>query len=118
MKLTFIGADHEVTGSCHYLEIAGKRLTIDCGLEQGADIYENEELPCTAADLDYVFLTHAHIDHSGYLPSFTHTDSVVPFLQPKQPRIYARSCYVIVLTFRRWKQNGRIEKPDVPVFLK
>ena len=68
MKLTFIGADHEVTGSCHYLEIAGKRLTIDCGLEQGADIYENEELPCAAADLDYVFLTHAHIDHSGYLP--------------------------------------------------
>ena len=44
MKLTFIGADHEVTGSCHVLEIAGKRLTIDCGMEQGADIYENEDL--------------------------------------------------------------------------
>lgn len=68
MKLTFIGADHEVTGSCHFLEIAGKKITIDCGMEQGADIYENEELPCPAADIDYIFLTHAHIDHSGYLP--------------------------------------------------
>lgn len=68
MKLTFIGADHEVTGSCHVLEIAGKKLTIDCGMEQGADIYENEELPFAPADIDYIFLTHAHIDHSGYLP--------------------------------------------------
>lgn len=68
MKLTFIGADHEVTGSCHVLEAAGKRLAIDCGMEQGADIYENEELPFSPADIDYIFLTHAHIDHSGYLP--------------------------------------------------
>lgn len=68
MKLTFIGADHEVTGSCHFLEIAGKKLAIDCGMEQGTDIYENEELPCAAAEIDYIFLTHAHIDHSGYLP--------------------------------------------------
>lgn len=68
MKLTFIGADHEVTGSCHFLEIAGKKLTVDCGMEQGADIYENVDLPCSAAEIDYIFLTHAHIDHSGYLP--------------------------------------------------
>jgi metallo-beta-lactamase family protein len=68
MKLTFIGADHEVTGSCHYLEIAGKHLAVDCGMEQGADIYENAELPIPASELDYVLLTHAHIDHSGYLP--------------------------------------------------
>ena len=68
MKLTFIGADHEVTGSSHYLEIAGKKLAVDCGMEQGADIYQNEESPYPAADLDYILLTHAHIDHSGYLP--------------------------------------------------
>lgn len=68
MKLTFIGADHEVTGSCHFLEIAGRKLAVDCGMEQGADIYENEEFPYPAADLDYILLTHAHIDHSGYLP--------------------------------------------------
>lgn len=68
MKLTFIGADHEVTGSCHFLEIAGKRLAVDCGMEQGADIYENVDIPVPASDIDYVLLTHAHIDHSGYLP--------------------------------------------------
>ena len=45
MKLTFIGAAHEVTGSCHYLEACGKNILIDCGMEQGQDIYENVDLP-------------------------------------------------------------------------
>lgn len=64
----FIGAAHEVTGSCHYLEACGKHLLIDCGMEQGIDIYENQELPLSPAQIDYVLLTHAHIDHSGLLP--------------------------------------------------
>ena len=68
MRLTFLGADHEVTGSCHYLEACGKNILIDCGMEQGRDVYENQELPIPAADVDYVFLTHAHIDHSGLIP--------------------------------------------------
>jgi len=68
MKLTFIGADHEVTGSCHLIEVNGKRILLDCGMEQGRDIYVNQPLPVNAADIDYVFLSHAHIDHSGYLP--------------------------------------------------
>lgn len=71
MKLTFIGAAHEVTGSCHYLEACGKHILIDCGMEQGPDLYENQELPCTAATVDFVLLTHAHIDHSGKLPLLT-----------------------------------------------
>ena len=45
MKLTFIGAAHEVTGSCHLLEACGKRILVDCGMEQGQDIYENQEIP-------------------------------------------------------------------------
>ena len=45
MKLTFLGADHEVTGSCYYLEAAGKKILIDCGMEQGPDLYENKPLP-------------------------------------------------------------------------
>ena len=45
MKLTFIGAAHEVTGSCTLLEACGKHILIDCGMEQGGDTYENCELP-------------------------------------------------------------------------
>ena len=68
MKLMFLGADHEVTGSCHYIECCGKHILLDCGMEQGHDIYENQEIPVSAAAVDYVFLSHAHIDHSGLLP--------------------------------------------------
>ena len=45
MKLTFLGANHEVTGSCTLLEAAGQRYLIDCGMEQGKDIYENQPIP-------------------------------------------------------------------------
>ncbi|MBR4173977.1 MAG: MBL fold metallo-hydrolase, partial [Lachnospiraceae bacterium] len=68
MKLMFIGADHEVTGSCHYLEACGKNILVDCGMEQGSDAFENAPLPVSAAEIDYILLTHAHIDHSGLLP--------------------------------------------------
>ena len=69
MKLTFLGAAHEVTGSCYYLEAAGKKFLVDCGMEQGQDLYQNEEIPVPASKLDFVLLTHAHIDHSGLLPA-------------------------------------------------
>lgn len=68
MKLVFSGAAHEVTGSKHYLEAAGKHILVDCGMEQGKDLFENQEIPVPASEVDYVFLTHAHIDHSGLLP--------------------------------------------------
>ena len=68
MKIQFIGATHEVTGSCTLLEVCGKRYLVDCGMEQGRDIFENVPLPVAATELEAVFLTHAHIDHSGMLP--------------------------------------------------
>lgn len=68
MKIVFLGADHEVTGSCHYLEAAGQRFLVDVGMEQGADIYTNQEIPVNASEIDFVLITHAHIDHSGLLP--------------------------------------------------
>lgn len=68
MKLTFLGAAHEVTGSCFYLEACGKHILIDCGLEQGPDEYENQEIPIEPSAIDFCLLTHAHIDHSGKLP--------------------------------------------------
>ncbi len=68
MKLYFYGAAHEVTGSCTLLDTGSHRILIDCGMEQGADIYENAELPVSPSEIDCVLLTHAHIDHSGRLP--------------------------------------------------
>lgn len=68
MKLSFIGAAHEVTGSCHLLEACNKNILIDCGMEQGPDLYENQEIPVSPGDIDFILLTHAHIDHSGKIP--------------------------------------------------
>ena len=68
MKLRFFGADQCVTGSCHCLEVNGKRILVDCGLQQGRDEISNEELPFAAGEIDAVLVTHAHIDHSGRVP--------------------------------------------------
>ncbi len=68
MKLIFVGAAHEVTGSCHYLEAGGKHILVDCGMEQGVNAFENVPLPVDEGLIDYVLLTHAHIDHTGLLP--------------------------------------------------
>ena len=68
MKITFLGAAHEVTGSCTLIETGNVKFLVDCGMEQGPDIYENCELPILPSDIDFVLLTHAHIDHSGKLP--------------------------------------------------
>ena len=71
MKLSFHGADRSVTGSCHLVECAGKRILIDCGLHQGSrELDEENAAPFgfDAAAIDYVLLTHAHLDHCGRLP--------------------------------------------------
>ena len=68
MRIRFIGAAHEVTGSCTLLEAGDKRGLVDYGMEQGKDLFENEPLPLRPDELDFVLLTHAHIDHAGLLP--------------------------------------------------
>lgn len=68
MELQFIGADHEVTGSCHYLQVGSRNILIDCGMRQGGIKFENVPLPVPASKIDFVIVTHAHIDHSGMLP--------------------------------------------------
>lgn len=68
MKLTFIGAVHEVTGSNTLIEIGEHKYLVDYGLEQGKDIYVNIDLPVAPSEIDAIFLTHAHIDHSGRIP--------------------------------------------------
>ncbi|MBQ0037779.1 MAG: MBL fold metallo-hydrolase [Clostridiales bacterium] len=68
MKLSFYGADQCVTGSCHCLEVNGKKILVDCGLQQGRDEIDNASLPFAPGQIDYVLITHAHIDHSGRVP--------------------------------------------------
>lgn len=68
MKIQFIGAAQEVTGSCTLLEINERYYLVDCGMEQGIDVFQNVPLPISPSQVDAVFLTHAHIDHSGMLP--------------------------------------------------
>ena len=68
MKIQFIGATHEVTGSCTLLEVGGRYYLVDCGMEQGTDVFQNIPLPVLPSQIEAVFLTHAHIDHSGMLP--------------------------------------------------
>jgi metallo-beta-lactamase family protein len=68
MKLTFFGAAKTVTGSCHCVEVAGKKILIDCGLHQGRDDQDNRVLEFAPNYIDYLIVTHAHIDHSGRIP--------------------------------------------------
>ena len=69
MKITFIGAAHQVTGSRTLVEWnPGRFFLVDSGMEQGENDYEMTEMPVASSQIEYVFLTHAHIDHSGMLP--------------------------------------------------
>lgn len=68
MKVTFLGAAHEVTGSCTLVEAGGAFFLVDCGMEQGSNRFENAPMPVAPSEIAFVLLTHAHIDHSGLLP--------------------------------------------------
>ena len=68
MRLIFSGAAHEVTGSSHYLEVGATKMLIDCGMEQGVNLYENVPPPVPYPEIQIVLLTHSHIDHVGMLP--------------------------------------------------
>lgn len=72
MRLTFLGAAGTVTGSKYLLELGGRRVLVDCGLFQGLKqlrLRNWDAFPLPAQKIDAVVLTHAHIDHSGYLPA-------------------------------------------------
>lgn len=70
MKIEFYGAAGCVTGSCHILSVNGKKILLDCGMYQGKDEKErsNDIFKFNAKEIDYVILSHAHIDHSGRIP--------------------------------------------------
>lgn len=71
MKLTFLGAARTVTGSCSMLEVGNTKILVDCGMFQGRakeEAMNEQPLPVSPSEIDYVLLTHAHIDHSGRVP--------------------------------------------------
>ncbi|MBQ8639302.1 MAG: MBL fold metallo-hydrolase [Lachnospiraceae bacterium] len=123
MKLIFNGAAHEVTGSCHCLEACGKKMLVDFGMEQGKDIYVNEDLPFLAGEIDFVFLTHAHIDHSGMLPLLYRNGYKGPVYATNATtrlcQIMLRDSAHIQESEAEWKnrKNRRKQQPEVmPVY--
>ncbi len=71
MKISFHGAAGDVTGSCHLVEAAGRRVLIDCGLFQGSrELHEEnaEAFGFEPRSIDFLLLTHAHLDHCGRIP--------------------------------------------------
>ena len=123
MKLYFLGAAHEVTGSFSLLEACGKRILIDCGMEQGLDIYENCELPVLPGEIDAVLLTHAHIDHSGMIPALVARGFSGPVYTTEAT---ARLCNIMLrdaahiqefeAQWRNRKAQRAGEQPFIPVY--
>lgn len=111
MKIQFVGADHQVTGSCHFVEACGKKFIVDYGMEQGAITYESAGLPCSEAELDFVLLTHAHVDHSGMLPLLTARGFTGPIYTTKATAdlcsIMLRDCAHIQAQEAEWKARKK-----------
>lgn len=71
MKVTFFGAAHQVTGSCHLIETSQKRILVDCGMFQGSNYNEgrnHDEFGFDPSTIDAVVITHGHLDHTGRIP--------------------------------------------------
>ena len=114
MKITFIGATHEVTGSCTLLENEGKYYLVDCGMEQGVDLYENEPLPVKPEEIGAVFVTHAHIDHTGMLPKLYKDGFRGQVFATEATCKLCRIMLMIPPTSRNPRRNGRTGRPPDP----
>lgn len=119
MIITFLGAAHEVTGSCTLIEVGDKKGIVDCGMEQGKDIFVNQQLPVDPSALDFVLVTHAHIDHSGNLPllykngfrgSIYATAATCSLLN-----IMLRDCAHIQVSDAEWKSKKAERRGEPPV---
>lgn len=123
MKLTFIGATHEVTGSCSALEVNGRYYLVDCGMEQGINVFENVDLPVPPSQIEAVFLTHAHIDHSGMLPGIYKNGFRGPIYATEATcdlcDIMLRDCAHIQESEAEWKSRKARRaggEPEAPIY--
>lgn len=119
MKITFIGAAHEVTGSCTLIEVGDKKGIVDFGMEQGKDIFVNQGLPISPAELDFVLVTHAHVDHSGRLPLLYKNGFKGPVYATSATcsllDIMLRDCGHIQMSDAEWKSRKAERKGEPPV---
>ena len=110
MKLTFVGAAHEVTGSCHFLQVAGKNVLVDCGMEQGRICMRIRDFRSVQQKW-IMYSSHMHI---LIIPeccqSLQRMGLKGRFSLPMRQRICVISCFVTVRIFRNLRQSGEIEK--------
>lgn len=126
MKITFLGATKTVTGSNFLVEAAGKKFLVDCGMYQGAaqDEWENSApFAFSIEELDFMLLTHAHIDHSGRIPKL--------YKEGFRKKVYATKATCDLCSIMlpdsghiqemeiEWKNRKRIRKgldPELPLY--
>ena len=126
MKLSFHGADQGVTGSCHLIEAAGKRILVDCGMFQGgaAERAENAgDFGFDPRSIDLLVLTHAHLDHCGRIPllvkrgfrgevvSTGPTRALARLVMLDAARLQEEDAHRPMRKARRWEPHGAAEKP-------
>lgn len=107
MKITFLGAAKTVTGSNFLVEAAGKKFIVDCGMYQGRadlELANNEPFKFDPTELDFMLLTHAHIDHSGRIPKL--------YNEGFRKSIYAHKatcdlCSLMLPDSRTYTRNGK-----------
>ena len=111
MKITFLGAAKTVTGSNFLVEGAGKKFLVDCGMYQGSaeEEYENEApFAFKPEEIDFMLLTHAHIDHSGRIPKLYVAGYRNPVIATKAT---CDLCSIMLPDSRTYSRNGgRMEK--------
>ncbi|MEJ7606856.1 MAG: MBL fold metallo-hydrolase [Bryobacteraceae bacterium] len=108
MKLTFWGAAQTVTGSMHQVELEGQQYLLDCGTYQGRrqeSRERNSKLPFDAKDIDCVLLSHAHIDHSGNLPTLVKNGFTAPSTPQRRLLPCASRCFAIPPIYRNGTQS-------------
>ena len=107
MKITFLGATKTVTGSNFLVEAAGKKFLVDCGMWQGKaeiEVQNEEKFEFNPQDIDFMLLTHAHIDHSGRIPKL--------YNEGFRNKIYAHKatcdlCALMLPDSRTYSRNGK-----------